>query len=297
MENKSNMQQLTSQQALDLIKKISSDASLRIPGYRDQKATLEQRQEYLGNLIMREPGIFLQQYGATCQTAELECFQPLRASNYEVDFYMTRLTQQTEKPKAISTLVRNRRLAEMIRRLEHTTYFSEVEMRRREPYLHHLWIGQYDNYDSDHHPNEEQQETTAATDDNKGEGETNPVAIFAGNLLDRMDEVDLMVRREAESEAYKLQEEEEEEEESDNVEKKKDNNNNRSQSDVLPRISEQQYVENRESFLDIMKQKFLSGKEQDVDYNKIDVNTALDDLNEDEIRRDAEDAYFDSLTD
>ena len=49
-----------------------------------------------------------------------------------------------------------------------------------------------------------------------------------------------------------------------------------------------------EIFLDIMKQKFLSGQDTSINYLSIDTDTTLDDHFADVERQNAEDAYFDS---
>lgn len=49
-----------------------------------------------------------------------------------------------------------------------------------------------------------------------------------------------------------------------------------------------------EIFLDIMKQKFLSGQDPSINYLSIDTDTSLDDHFADLKRQNAEDAYFDS---
>lgn len=62
--------------------------------------------------------------------------------DYEVDFYLRALEQRGDAQKR-GAAARNRRLAAM-RRLERDgSFFSEHEMRERQPALHHQYIGQY----------------------------------------------------------------------------------------------------------------------------------------------------------
>lgn len=51
--------------------------------------------------------------------------------------------------------------------------------------------------------------------------------------------------------------------------------------------------ENAETFLDLMKERFLRGEEVGVDYPAIDADASLDDDWLDQRGQDAEDAYFD----
>ena len=53
-------------------------------------------------------------------------------------------------------------------------------------------------------------------------------------------------------------------------------------------------LEYAETFEDVLRQKFLTGEDADIDYRAIDNDTSLDDHFAEAERRDAEDAYFDA---
>jgi hypothetical protein len=53
-------------------------------------------------------------------------------------------------------------------------------------------------------------------------------------------------------------------------------------------------IEHEETFLDLMKQKFLSGQDTSVNYGSIDADTLLDDHFARLEQQNAEDAYFES---
>ena len=53
-------------------------------------------------------------------------------------------------------------------------------------------------------------------------------------------------------------------------------------------------IEHEETFLDLMKQKFLSGQDTSVNYGSIDADTSLDDHFAHLEQQNAEDAYFES---
>ena len=51
-------------------------------------------------------------------------------------------------------------------------------------------------------------------------------------------------------------------------------------------------LEYSETFLDLMKLKFLSGEDACIDYARIDADVELDDYFAEAAQRDAEDVYF-----
>jgi hypothetical protein len=59
-----------------------------------------------------------------------------------VDFYLSALEEQGDAQKR-GQAARNRRLAYMQRLEKGGAFFSEREMRERQPALHHQYIGQY----------------------------------------------------------------------------------------------------------------------------------------------------------
>eukprot|EP00887_Chlorella_sp_A99_P000172 scaffold13.g172.t1 len=136
------------------------------------------RHEYLQALLLRDPGVFLERHGELLTPEERGAFDCLRAS-FEVNFYLKLLEDQEAAaagaatgagstagaggsaagpagapapPRAaapappaprLAPRVKNRRLAAMNRLLAEGVFFSDGAMRRRQPALHHQYIGQY----------------------------------------------------------------------------------------------------------------------------------------------------------
>jgi hypothetical protein len=51
------------------------------------KVAAGRRETYLRALLLRDAGVFLERHGKLLTASELELFQPLRESSYEVSFY------------------------------------------------------------------------------------------------------------------------------------------------------------------------------------------------------------------
>jgi Coiled-coil domain containing protein (DUF2052) len=218
-----------------IIERLAQQTSLRLPGQLSRNEGLiteEQRSIYLRNLLTHDPGVFLERHGDELFATELEYFHPLRSSSYEIYFYMKLLenkftdtsnTGAAAKGTAPSSggtrknaAVKNRRLAKL-EVLEDEGYFKMEAMRSREPYLYHLYIGQYTVQ-----PRivlEEEIETKPPSAIEEGAaGAADVLALrsaaqqLAGDIMDQHDKVDLLLRREAERETYALREQEEESE-------------------------------------------------------------------------------------
>jgi hypothetical protein len=234
------------------IRRLAQQTSLRIPGSlfrNNQPITQDKRSTYLHNLLTHDPGVFLERHGDDLLANELEYFSPLRRTSYEVDFYMKLLEDKDrsnvrEKPATgappsscpaenKNAAAKNRRLAKL-ELLEKEGYFTTEAMRSREPYLYHLYIGQYISHPgvgsevntafSAAEDDEKSKKAPASSEEIEAPTARSAVAQLAGTIMDQHDELEFMLRREAEREAYALQEEEDESEEEDEEKKKKGTN-------------------------------------------------------------------------
>ncbi|XP_074565798.1 uncharacterized protein LOC141822254 [Curcuma longa] len=105
-----------------------------------------QRKSALLDLLSRDASIFLERYGAELTPEELLEFDKLK-QDYEVEWHLDRLRRRrnpsAEDARARSVAVKNRRRAYMERLIKGGEYFSEDAMREREPYLHHEYLGKF----------------------------------------------------------------------------------------------------------------------------------------------------------
>lgn len=87
-----------------------------------------------------------ERYGTHLTSDELQQFDALK-DDYEVNWHINQLrsamTPSSEEVRSRSITVKNRRRAYMSKLISDGEYFSEDAMREREPYLHHEYLGRF----------------------------------------------------------------------------------------------------------------------------------------------------------
>ncbi|XP_073106128.1 uncharacterized protein [Elaeis guineensis] len=127
--------------------RLASIEGLYFPGAIHRQAPdSSQRKSALLDLLSRDAPIFLERYGSELTADELREFEVLKA-DYEVEWHLNRLRRgqspTAEEARARSVRVKNRRRAYMELLVRGGEYFSEDAMREREPYLHHEYLGRF----------------------------------------------------------------------------------------------------------------------------------------------------------
>lgn len=254
---------ISPQSANDIAARLSEQEELWVP-LHVQRGTVTKR-EYVHDLLSRDPGVFLERHGQLLSDEEKKEFEELRNTNYEVDFYLGQLNQPVKLVNgSISTIVKNRRFAKMEALMSEGEYFSVEEMRQRQPYLYHLYVGQYTKL--------QEVEPTVDTMD------AGPYEL-ASEIMKQHDEEDVVNRAIEEQNLY--------EEINDTELHGSDSVSGLGVSDVY----QNQHID---AFLDCMQQLFLAGKDRGIDYARIDRDTSLDDCFDKEKTNDLEEAYFDA---
>ena len=263
-----------------MVLRLTTDSSLRLPANLQHSTTEnvsdQKRKEYLEVLLQRDPGVFLERYASKLTQAERAQFEPLRG-DYEVDFYL-KLAEDDAKRAAnkVSATAKNRRHAQLKRLVADGSYFSEDAMRNRAPLLHHQYIGQY----------APAAPSTAAT--------------LSDSAMQQLEEQEHQTRlQKAREEQAMIEEEEEtssdEEDTQQPVTKHPSISAEEQNLDLhidIPLADRAQY---HEDFLQMMQQRFLSGKDHEhTNYAVIDANVALDDDWAAEAEEDAQEKYFDA---
>lgn len=280
-----------------------------------------ERKDHLANLLRRDAAVFLERYGKSLNSVELQEFEILQ-DDYEVNWHLKSLQSamnpSAEDQRSRAATVQNRRLAYMNRLVQDGQYFSEDSMRMRAPLMHYEHVGQF--------------QDPAVRDPAVRPGER-----FSDTLIRRSEEAYIQQRlREERVEAgipveepavVRIQEDEESEFEEEYDTESEDEEqtpqeNERTQNtasqptdaqaeDARPSeeemvegeattasdgqyLSEAELADKMEDFTRVMQEKFLAGMDgEHVDYGRIDNDSALDDDWMPEITRDAEDKYFD----
>uniref|UniRef100_A0AAY4DHL3 CCD97-like C-terminal domain-containing protein n=1 Tax=Denticeps clupeoides TaxID=299321 RepID=A0AAY4DHL3_9TELE len=231
--------------------------------------TRDERRRILLEQYQAKPLVFLERYRAHLKPEHLGAFSHL-GSDCRAQHYCKEV-QSCAASRAGKTKVRNHRFAALRALQEGGQYFSEEQMRVREPLLYEQYIGQYLN---DEEILQRSQETMQA-----GPGG------LADLLLNSYQEKVLQKRMQEEQEYEDAAEEESEEE---------DGDGERIFKEWEPTAEEKVLL--REEFISQMHQRFLEGKDKDFDYRfgddpSVDENPDYDNL--DIVSRDAEERYFD----
>ncbi|WCJ20761.1 hypothetical protein M5689_002972 [Euphorbia peplus] len=313
------MQETLKKEAMDsMAERLSAVENLYFPrAVQSNAVNPSQRKSLLLDLLSRDAAVFLERYGSQLTFEELQEFDMLN-NDYEINWHLKNLRSKvsptSEELKSRSVKVKNRRLAYLNKLVRDGSYFSEDSMREREPYLHHEFVGKF-------------QDQTAR-------GMARPGERWSETLMRRCEEAILVskIRDEqqrlgvAESEwvgqptrQVEEQEEEEEEEETEEEEEEEEDENekeavreihdvvnsnevsddanggqlSREQENEEATTSLEEKEDMMNQFTYIMHQKFLSGEDsQHLDYSKIDDDETLDDHWLREANLDAEDKYF-----
>ncbi|XP_024961448.1 coiled-coil domain-containing protein 97 [Cynara cardunculus var. scolymus] len=299
----------TSSSAMEsIMERLSHLENLYFPRAQQSSALLpSQRKSILQDLYSRDTPVFLERYGSLLTLEELKEFDVLR-DNYEINWHLNHLrsliSPTSEDLKLRSAKVKNRRRAYMDKLMFDGKFFSEDAMRDREPYLHHEFLGKFQ--------------------DPSGRRMARPGERWSETLLRRAEEGVLVekIRREQqrlgvderewvgnERVQEEQEEEEEEEEEEDEMEEGNDGDINihrrMHQREVLPddkgslgneegtSLSAEEMADRMDQFTHVMQQKFLSGEDHHhFNYSSIDEDETLDDHWMREANYDAEEKYF-----
>ncbi|CAN1839449.1 Coiled-coil domain-containing protein 97, partial [Linum perenne] len=268
--------------------RLSSVENLYFPrSLQPDAADPSHRKSLLLDLLSRDPAVFLERYGGQLTANELHEFDTL-GDDYEIKWHLknirSKLSPTDEDLRSKSVAAKNRRHAYLNKLIGDGNYFSEDAMRHREPYLHHEFVGKFQ--------------------DQSARSMAKPGERWSETLIRRAEEAILVSRIREEQQRLGVsesewvghgesqQQEEEEEEEEEEDEEEEDDEAKKAQ-DKEETVSAEEMEDRMDQFTAIMHQKFLSGEEdQNFDYAKIDEDETLDDHWFENITRDAEDKYF-----
>ena len=265
---------------------IASDLTIKSQQRGEPELSDEEKCDVLTKLLQSSSGAFLMRFGSLLDEEDLNQFGD--CGDYEVKFRVERLRKALGS-KAKGRVVRNRRYECLQYLMENTDYFSDRQMRDRNPLLFESYVGQYLT---------EGEETAMDFDETE--------ASLSAHIMKKME----MDRRE---ELLKQQKQYEEEQlqESDSDSDSSTTSSDHGRKDINRRFedtSKSQYLGSlkldrdplkaekekrmlRQELLRTMQLRFLNGEDKDFDYTKVDSNEQYDSL---DIReKDEQEAYFD----
>ncbi|KAH8029157.1 hypothetical protein HPB51_023703 [Rhipicephalus microplus] len=187
--------------------------------------------------------------------------------DYEVDFHVTEIERRSRRgsSRALSVQTKNRRYEALERLKTGGEYFSDKEMRRRNPLLFEQMIGRY-------------MTEKEKLDLDKMDFST---LTFSGLLMEHIDRNEVTSLRRQQQD---LEEATFEESDSDSEEEECE--------DDAPHVSATEKRLLRNEFMNTMYESFLSGKDKDYDYDSVDNNADFDSLQT--RQHDEEEKYFDA---
>ncbi|XP_022736743.1 coiled-coil domain-containing protein 97 isoform X2 [Durio zibethinus] len=216
------MERKVREEAMESItERLSSLDNLYFPrAVQSSAADPSHRKSILHDLLARDVPVFLERYGSELTSDELHEFDALN-DDYEVNWHLkhlrSKLSPTSEELKSRSVTVKNRRRAYLNKLVCDGQYFSEDAMREREPYLHHEYLGRFQ--------------------DLSGRSMARPGERWSETLMRRCEEARLVakIREEQQrlgvaqkdwvgNESYPQQEEEEEEDEEEEEEEEEEEN-------------------------------------------------------------------------
>ncbi|XP_053348327.1 coiled-coil domain-containing protein 97 [Clarias gariepinus] len=224
--------------------------------------TMEEKKQLLMEQYNTKPVVFLERYHTHLKPEHLVAFSHV-SGDCRTQYYCTEVQKRASR-SANKTRVRNHRYAALRALQKEGQYFSEEQMRFRQPLLYEQYIGQYLS----------EEEILQRSEEAMQKGP----AGLSDLLIDSYQEQQLQKRLQEEQgqEDSATQEEEEDDEES-------------PQAEWKPTAEEKVML--REEFLSQMHQRFLEGKDKDFNYSEVDENPDYDNL--DILSHDAEERYFD----
>uniref|UniRef100_A0A8C7H1J9 Coiled-coil domain containing 97 n=1 Tax=Oncorhynchus kisutch TaxID=8019 RepID=A0A8C7H1J9_ONCKI len=230
----------------------------------EAELTVAQRREELLGQYRAKPLVFLERYQAHLKPQHLSVFCHL-TSDPRAQYYC-REVRRRAAGRTNRTRVRNQRYAALRELQREGQYFSEDQMRSREPLLYEQYIGQYLTEEELLHRSLEAMQGGAGEERGPGGAEGGLAHLLLTSYQER-----LIQRR--------LQEEQDREEGEEGL----------GAEGYEPTPQEKALL--RDEFITQMYQRFLDGHDKDFNYSEVDGNPDYDNL--DIVNRDAEEKYFD----
>ncbi|XP_073405249.1 coiled-coil domain-containing protein 97 [Dendrobates tinctorius] len=252
---------------LDMFTEIAaSQVPIRSQQIGEPEFSHEQKMALLLDLYKTKPLIFLERFRKVLKEEHLECFTHL-TGDYTADFYFKEIRKASLK-KVHHTRVRNKRYAALQQLISAGDYFSDEQMRARDPLMYEHYVGQY------------QSEEEIMSQNSRDMAQATSLSDV---LLNSCEEQSLQRRLEAQREMEQNCEEEEEED--------SEEEESEQQSDEEQEVDNEEKALMREEFVSRMHQRFLDGKDWDFNYSEVDDNPDFDNL--DIVNQDEEERYFD----
>ncbi|XP_050519745.1 coiled-coil domain-containing protein 97 isoform X2 [Daktulosphaira vitifoliae] len=131
--------QVLIQNIIDHVSENASDNNFKSQQKGDPDITIEERKKIAGDILNESHSRFLYKFGDYLLQTHLEYFKNMNEDDYEINFHIHRLSRSLKSKKIICKNRRYQALLELVK----GDYFNDSEMRSREPLLWEQLVGQY----------------------------------------------------------------------------------------------------------------------------------------------------------
>lgn len=269
----------------------------------EPELSCEQKRQIAKDILICNPGQFLSRFGKFLQAQHLDYFTESDnlSENYEVTFHLKELRRfHCKDTNEID--VKNRRFEALKKLVKEGIYFSEKEMKQRNPLLYQQLVGQY--------------LTEKEVEDRKN-ADRKDINSWVNLLMAQIERDQMLCLRKqqkddedgAVEEMDTSDEEQEEEDEDDDYDEDENNesgscdeqeNHDNGSGSCSSSTKKRKHVAGkekdllREEFVSNMYRSFLEGRDEEFDYSQVDLNPEYECL---ALRsQDEEEKYFDSET-
>ncbi|CAN7999598.1 unnamed protein product [Ixodes hexagonus] len=226
--------------------------------------TYDEKRKIAEEILDANSALFLQRFSRYLYREDASYFEPLRRTDYEVDFYLRELEKRQRRGLSVQT--KNRRYEALQRLRAEGDYFSDKEVRRRNPLLFEQMVGRY--------MTEKEKQDLDKLDYS--------TLTFSGLLMHHIDR----------NELCSLRRQQQDVEEATFEENDSDSDDEECDEPEGPVVSATEKAMLRSEFMNTMYESFLSGKDNDYDYESVDNNAEYDSLKT--RQDDEEEKYFDA---
>lgn len=242
--------------------------------------SFDERLALVEKLLANNPGEFIARFGCTFTVEDLLYFDTFCSSDYIVNFWTREIRQRLNESgtKLHQTVIKNRRY-EAMRQLDALgEYFSDEEMKRRDPLLYDEMIGQ--------HLTDDEAMAMVAADKGMKDHLLSNVLLQHVQVMQNNE----LYERQKDAEESQMEEEDEESDDDEDSDDDERMNGDENGDIVAKTVSDHDKAVLRNEFIEIMKQRFLDGNDSEFNYSDVDNNADYDGL--EQLSRDAEDKYF-----
>lgn len=266
----------------------------------EPEISYDERKGIALEILNKSHSKFLQRFGMNMKKEHLQFFELQSYQEPEQDEVNENIKSIRWNLDHHNIIVRNRRYAALVKLIKDKKYFSESEMKSRDPLLFEQLIGQYQSVDAKRANRRPDPKTDTLVD-----------VLLQGIDYDfnreienrqRAEEEDMLQNDEDSQQTAEIKPSDSDDSPDSNHQQWGNFDNPEPSTSTAPKakkrpvklITAGERDLLSEEFLGVMYSNFLSGKDSDFDYTTVDQNEEYDDIVE--INQDCEDKYFEDVS-